>query len=74
MIGTIVPSNQTTIAFQPLNKKERLERSPTTATSRSLCQLTPLLYLLEHRYRSEAHGIQEIKGSSKQESDITQRS
>jgi acyl transferase domain-containing protein len=29
---------------------------------------------LEHRYRSEAHGIQEIKGSSKQESDITQRS
>jgi hypothetical protein len=32
------------------------------------------LILLEHRYRSEAHGIQEIKGSSKQESDITQRS
>jgi hypothetical protein len=30
--------------------------------------------LLEHRYRSEAHGIQEIKGSSKQESGITQRS
>jgi hypothetical protein len=31
-------------------------------------------HALEHRYRSEAHGIQEIKGSSKQESDITQRS
>jgi hypothetical protein len=37
-------------------------------------ELEDLAEALEHRYRSEAHGIQEIKGSSKQESDITQRS
>jgi hypothetical protein len=44
---------------------------------RRICPLyffSQLPRALEHRYRSEAHGIQEIKGSSKQESDITQRS